>query len=401
MGLPLFVAPVESDISSKPVAKGPTDPSHGRSPIRRPPRSPYHRSERHRQLTETREHRLRLLAALQDHDDSPPPLIPGRSRSGAAERGSSSARPEEELLGGVRIFGERRRAERRDDAHPDRPQLPLVPESSRFESRSRPSYIGWSADLFTSDSPPEGSSADTWGYLGGMALPSYLNSRLDPPPGYNVSVGRRSSPLARDSETFRIRVPPQRLTEPEQRDPSRYVRLRTRVRYVDGLGDRDRSLSPEGDGVWDTLQSTLTPDPQPPSVGSSFASTNASAAGSQGTSARSSANTSVTGPDGEVEPPCDPVFDEGPDSEDDRADDTEEQRTEPSPRPTPHGQRSYADVAADLGFEPATQDDGSDRSEWLSGMHRIVRGLASRQDIPDEWWAEAGLSRSMRYEDSN
>jgi hypothetical protein len=42
----------------------------------------------------------------------------------------------------------------------------------------------------------------------------------------------------------------------------------------------------------------------------------------------------------------------------------------------------------------------SDRLEWLSGMHRIVRGLASRVDIPDEWWAQAGLSRSMSYEDS-
>lgn len=38
----------------------------------------------------------------------------------------------------------------------------------------------------------------------------------------------------------------------------------------DGLGDRDRSLSPERDDVWNTLLSTITPDPQPPSVGSSF-----------------------------------------------------------------------------------------------------------------------------------
>ncbi|GAB1312558.1 hypothetical protein MFIFM68171_02768 [Madurella fahalii] len=40
----------------------------------------------------------------------------------------------------------------------------------------------------------------------------------------------------------------------------------------DGLGNRNRSLSPEGDNVWDTLLSTLTLGPQPPSVGSSFAS---------------------------------------------------------------------------------------------------------------------------------
>jgi len=45
------------------------------------------------------------------------------------------------------------------------------------------------------------------------------------------------------------------------------------IRVLDGLGDRDRSLSPE---MWDTLLSTLTPDPQPPSAGSSFASVTAS-----------------------------------------------------------------------------------------------------------------------------
>ncbi len=49
---------------------------------------------------------------------------------------------------------------------------------------------------------------------------------------------------------------------------------------VDGLGDRRRSLSPEGDGVWDTLLTTLTPDPHPPSVGSSFASSSSALAAS-------------------------------------------------------------------------------------------------------------------------
>jgi hypothetical protein len=31
----------------------------------------------------------------------------------------------------------------------------------------------------------------------------------------------------------------------------------------------------------------------------------------------------------------------------------------------------------------------------LSGMQRIIRNLALRQDIPDEWWAEAGVSRVL------
>ncbi|KAK7754763.1 hypothetical protein SLS62_003323 [Diatrype stigma] len=222
MGLPLFVAPVESDIPSKPGAKNPADPAQSRSPIRRAPRSPHHRSERRRQLHETQ----------------------------------------------------------------------------------------WTTDLLPLDSPAEESD--------------------DTP-----------------------------IIQP--------------IRQA----------------------STMTPDPQPPSVGSSFASTTASAAASRNTSANTSVNTSMTNPDEETEPPCDHEFDESENDED-----AELRRTASSRRPTPPGRRSYADVAADLMFEPTAREEGNDRPDWLSGMHRIVRGLASRQDIPDEWWAEAGLNRSMRYEDS-
>ncbi|CRK25168.1 hypothetical protein BN1723_013526 [Verticillium longisporum] len=72
-------------------------------------------------------------------------------------------------------------------------------------------------------------------------------------------------------------------------------RLRSSV-AVDGLGDRTRSMSPE---VWDTLLTTLTPDPQPPSAGSSFASASASssAAISQRRSAAASSRTSFTDPE--------------------------------------------------------------------------------------------------------
>ncbi|KAJ2980319.1 hypothetical protein NUW58_g6976 [Xylaria curta] len=164
-----------------------------------------------------------------------------------------------------------------------------------------------------------------------------------------------------------------------------------------GLGDRDRSLSPESDGVWDTLQSTLTPDPQPPSVGSSFASTVVSATTPQ-TDGANSVDTSMTTPNEEIEPPCDPGADNsGSDGEED-----EEHPIEPSRQPTPHGRRSYADVLAEpqsrQSLEPADSSDPT--REWLLDMHRIVRGLASRVDIPDEWWASAGLSRSISWEDT-
>jgi hypothetical protein len=117
-------------------------------------------------------------------------------------------------------------------------------------------------------------------------------------------------------------------------------------------------------------------------------------------------NTSVTTPDEETEPPCDPILDN---SGSDADDDVEEQPNEPSRQAMSRGQlrnqRTYADAAAaepQSRLSPESADvNEADRLEWLSGMHRIVRGLASREDIPDEWWAQAGLSRSMSWEDSN
>lgn len=218
--------------------------------------------------------------------------------------------------------------------------------------------------------------------------------------GSNTRHTARRRGIDRDNSEFRIRrsrYAPERpdvLIQPASINAIAAHRHAQRVRYVDGLGDRDRSLSPEGDGVWDTLQSTLTPDPQPPSVGSSFAST-VSATTSE-TNGTNSVNTSMTTPNEEIEPPCDTVTDNpGSDSEDDG-----EER--PSRQTTPRGWRSYADVAAEAhSTQPTESVDASDHDrEWLSGMHRIVRGLASRDDIPDEWWAQAGLSRSMSWEDS-
>ncbi|ROV92759.1 hypothetical protein VMCG_09072 [Cytospora schulzeri] len=99
------------------------------------------------------------------------------------------------------------------------------------------------------------------------------------------------------------------LHETHARGPAAAAVSTTQASRLDGLGDRDRSLSPEGDGVWDTLLSSITPDPQPPSVGTSFASTPApaSAAGtSQSTASANSANSSRTsladGPDGGYTP---------------------------------------------------------------------------------------------------
>ncbi|KLU83818.1 hypothetical protein MAPG_02868 [Magnaporthiopsis poae ATCC 64411] len=56
------------------------------------------------------------------------------------------------------------------------------------------------------------------------------------------------------------------------------------------------------------------------------------------------------------------------------------------------GHRSYAEVAGRTG---SNSSGGEDPLEFLGDMQRIVRHFARREDIPDEWWAEVGLSRTL------
>lgn len=176
---------------------------------------------------------------------------------------------------------------------------------------------------------------------------------------------------------------------------------------VDGLGDRNRSLSPEDDGVWDTLLSSITPDPQPPSVGTSFASTSAPASAatstSQSQSTVTSAHTQLTAPatldaleggEFDFDHPCESGGDDNNNNNSDTEgdDDDEEARVNTLRR----FRRSYADVVG-----RSREVDDEDLDHLVGGvddMQRIVRNLARREDIPDEWWAEAGLSRSLPRE---
>lgn len=164
----------------------------------------------------------------------------------------------------------------------------------------------------------------------------------------------------------------------------------------DGLGDRNRSLSPEGDGVWDTLLSSITPDPQPPSVGTSFAS--ASAATSQpstasGANSASSSRTSLDdGADGSYSAELigfTEACESGGDNSDTEGDEDEEARENILRR---FG-RSHGDMAE-------RDDEDIEVFGGVESMQRIVRNLARREDIPDEWWAEAGLSRTLGREGS-
>lgn len=170
---------------------------------------------------------------------------------------------------------------------------------------------------------------------------------------------------------------------------------------LDGLGDRDRSLSPDaGISSWDTLLGTITPDPQPPSAGSSFASS-AAAAASSSNSGPASASTSLTSIDNaeatDAELPalndCD-VSDDASNTEEEE-EDMYELREFNSRRP--RSWRSYENaMTAQADRAARTPDD-----EHMDSMHAIISRLAERDEIPDIWWASAGLSRSLRRQSSS
>lgn len=150
---------------------------------------------------------------------------------------------------------------------------------------------------------------------------------------------------------------------------------------ADGLGDRNRSPSPEGETDWGTLLTTLTPDPQPPSVGSSFASASASAATTQRTAAApASSRTSFTSPDtaenSSFEHPCE----SGCDNSDTEGDEDDEMDP-------------VSITSLNALRRSSTLLRNSDDPVQLDSWQMIVRNLARREDIPDDWWAGAGLSR--------
>ncbi|KAI2625663.1 hypothetical protein GGR54DRAFT_509505 [Hypoxylon sp. NC1633] len=489
MGRPLWIEPVESDIPAKSAPKSPADPANGRTPINRrhgratARRSSYHMGgmasttsphTRRQQLRDVREHRLRMLTALQRDEDNNPlsttrrtpslglnetqqydPLTMILRRHAAGSDEDPELSPElaalirrpgrtpldeawEEQMAQVDGVRENTATQPREDDQAEH-------EARGSATRDEPYDLADSFDIrrFTNVEPIGVSFGIDVDAIERIRAASMIeDSRLSredaaiartrratanvarlqqqPDRNRNQSASHRSrdgeSRAGSSSEMPLAEEVPRHFQEAyrdyrrrregidERRHPPNGVRRRPRGRYVDGLGDRDRSLSPDLDMTWETLWTTLTPDPQPPSVGSSFASTTASTVASQNpatVSSRTSMNSAwEQGPD----PPCDPVNES--DSHTEGSEDVEIQRTgsERSWLPVPHGRRSYAEVAADPnhGADPDHDADPVPANRhWLSGMHRIVRGLASRQDIPDEWWAQAGLSRSMPWEESN
>lgn len=433
MGLPLFIPPVESDIRRKSHKTASTSPP--RTNIRRLPYTG-DRPSAHRTA--------RLLEHIQNSRPLPRAVANALNSENVSTEMVSAAE-----YGNGTYDEPSSRPDASDSARDPRRPARMLRMDQRFGTDWR--NRDW-------EQPQQDLESDWWvvehRLWGGRARLTRLGPDLARARSYSRAPQARASIMPQPRGPSRMgssRVSPLSLpwtsatVNPWSPEPSR----REANDDMNGLGDRMRSVSPEG---WDTLLTTLTPDPQPPSVNSSFVSTVAS----QNFGA-SSSNTSLSdqlrSAEPAVEQPCEP----GQDNSD--GEDEENTRTPVAPRVPSRaanpvrfnvpeysslgstesgpmqrsneaGQRhrsraNYLAQSAEdshaamlrlreawvgqlsVGSQDEDQADSRSRrldvayggptvTHELSGWQRIVRGLADRDDIPDEWWAEAGLSRTLR-----
>ncbi|KAG5924506.1 hypothetical protein E4U42_004628 [Claviceps africana] len=522
MGLPLFVEPGKSVSSNKISSKdNTTSPSHADS------RRPSSRSEIRDRRNGIRRAGVRIYGSVQ------------RATQNSREQRYLSwvGSPRQDDRAGSSVANPSTRAFR---FRPYQEALLSIggsddPRGEQFDERMDLSNLDSWRDSPPSPPPAAGETDDTtegpdmewWPPLStapygrlerpqAIALASFrhypaaeTSARSFPPTSSRSVSGRDTSLRANGSHTTRGLSNTDSSTASGSRSRGLSARqqmaARRAARGVDGLGDRDRSLSPE---VWDTLLSTLAADSQTPSAGSSFASVAASR------TADLLSGTPSTDPDvvdevqmetacesgceysdneletADYEPPDDgrtrrrqqqpardvasrgvrprrvPDFNLDGMSEPYRSNMSSTASEPPSILAAPAAQRarnsgdgrlsrhintpsgsltiyestmrlgSSAEVSRqsasharstsqsnhDEASPPSQRDhsaqdeergirDGPQRGQgaprWAStagpspaedewaGMQRIVRSLARREDIPDGWWAEAGLSRIL------
>ncbi|KAE8362139.1 hypothetical protein BDV27DRAFT_131994 [Aspergillus caelatus] len=192
---------------------------------------------------------------------------------------------------------------------------------------------------------------------------------------------------------------------------------------VDGLGDRQRSVSPDGDNAndaWETLLTTITPDTNLPSADSSFTSASAGTNASMNGTARSSATSFGTLPNSmdstaatvqmvldpypEFLNPCDYSTSTDSDS------DSEAEATQNSL--FHYHYRRIREINARRDARRRARNAHSTMSSQpplpaislaisnsidpdLQHMQAILDRLARREDVPDDLWTAAGLSRTI------
>lgn len=189
----------------------------------------------------------------------------------------------------------------------------------------------------------------------------------------------------------------------------------SREPVVDGLGDRERSLGPDDENdAWDTLLTTITPDANLPSANSSFASgiTSSTAERPRVRVSRSPVTSSQTLPSSldssattvpmvldpypEYLNPCDyPSSSDG-----DTESDSEANYRALYRRSRDRLHRSHHHLGSTMGSQPpiptiSVSFTHATANPELQRMQAILNRLSRREDVPDDWWAAAGLPRTM------
>ncbi|KGO40062.1 hypothetical protein PEX1_085870 [Penicillium expansum] len=205
---------------------------------------------------------------------------------------------------------------------------------------------------------------------------------------------------------------------PESRSHNTQTRP-TRDPVVDGLGDRQRSPSPDAEretDAWETLLSTITPDATLPSANTSFTSTSAAAPDiSRNARPRSSVNlTQMTAEAARAHFALDPYPDQlnpcdfsSSDDEDapstfhefmgraGRYPDQNSTMSNHPPVPIPTIIPASVLALSDGRRQNPSLSDRHHQNDDLHHMQVILDRLARREDIPDDWWAAAGLARTL------
>ncbi|RAH84117.1 hypothetical protein BO86DRAFT_446557 [Aspergillus japonicus CBS 114.51] len=206
---------------------------------------------------------------------------------------------------------------------------------------------------------------------------------------------------------------------------------------IDGLGDRQRSLSPDDDhanDAWETLLTTITPDTNLPSADSSFNSasapgTNVPVNGAMRSAAagmRPVSNSTYSGP-GAMEIVLDPYPEylnpcdfppSATESESDSESETSNSlfrryravrqleslrravdfqgamiRSQGTARRAPEVQSTMSSQPPIPTVSFAFSDSSSDQD--LHQVRAVLDRLTNRQDLPDDFWASVGLSRTL------
>lgn len=205
---------------------------------------------------------------------------------------------------------------------------------------------------------------------------------------------------------------------PEYRSHNNTQPRSTRDPLVDGLGDRQRSPSPDAEretDAWETLLSTITPDATLPSTDTSFTSTSATAPDiSRNARPRSSVNLTqpMTAEAARAHFGLEPYPDQLNPCDFSSSDDEDAPSTfhefmgrvgrRPDQNSTMSNHppvpviipASVLALAGGRGQNPSLSDRHHQNDD-LHHMQVILDRLARREDIPDDWWAAAGLARTL------